>query len=186
MSRAGNRVSRRIIDGEIHYKIMTRGRREAQRLLEAGNVSLLYMESNKPRTARRKLAEILGDLSGVIRVCDPYYGIRTLDSLELFPEKCIVRFLTSKTNENVRHLLRAIHDFKRERPRTELRLYPNSGELHDRYILSRDEMLIVGHGLKDVGNKESFVIIIQRNLIQDLHVQVGNAFDDKWAKAKPM
>jgi hypothetical protein len=186
LARAGNRVSRKMIDGEPHYKIMIRGRRDAEQFLQAGNLSLLYVEGRKPRTDRRRLGDILSDLSGTVRICDPFYGVRTLDTLELIPDPCSVRFLTAKTNENITRLSGPIRDFRIERPRTELRLYPKSRELHDRYILGDDRMLIVGHGLKDIGSKESFVIAIKRALVPDLHAQVTSAFNDKWSKARPL
>ncbi len=158
-------------------------RREAERLLEAGSLTLLYIEGNKPRTARRELEEILSNLSGTVRICDPYYGVRSLEALELVPANCTVRFLTARTNENPTRLSGHLRDFKRERPNTELRLYPNARELHDRYILSRDRVLIVGHGLKDIGGRESFVIAIQEALAPNLLAQVSAAFDDKWVRA---
>jgi hypothetical protein len=186
MARAGNRVSRKQIDHETRYKIMTKGRREAERLLQAGNLSLLYVEGYKPRTDRRRLGEILSSLSGTVRICDPYYGMRTLDTLELIADRCSVRFLTEKTNENPSRLSGHIQDFKRERPRTEFRLSSRTGQLHDRYILDDDTILIVGHGLKDIGSKESFIIAVKRSLVPHLHAQVTLAFDDKWSKARPL
>jgi len=184
LARAGSRVSRKEINGETYYKVMTRGRREVERVLEAGNLGLLYIEGGKPRTSRRALGEILRDLRGTVRVCDPYYGVRSLEALELIPAICTVRFLTAKTNENPARLSGPIRDFKRERPKTELRIYPKAGALHDRYILNGNKILIIGHGLKDIGEKESFVISIDRSLSPDLLDQVEAAFDNKWAQGQ--
>jgi len=183
MARAGDRVSRLVINQEIHYKVMTRGRREAEKLLNAGSLDLVYIEGGKPRTARKELKDLLVTLSGIVKVCDPYYGLRSLEALELFPVTCRVRFLTAQTNESVRRLTGPIRDFKQEHPNTELRVYPNSNELHDRYVLSRDRMLIVGHGLKDIGGRESFVISIGRSLGRDLLNQVSRQFDTRWSRA---
>lgn len=128
MARAGNRVGRKEIEGEPHYKVMTRGRREAERLLTVGSLDLIYVERDRPRTARHRLEEILRHLSGTVRVCDPYYGVRTLEALEMFPPNCVVRFLTATTSESTARLRGPFRDFKRERPRMELRLCPNARE----------------------------------------------------------
>jgi hypothetical protein len=186
MARAGDRVSRRMMNQEPHYKVMTRGRREAEKLLNAGSLELIYVDGGKPRTARKELKDLLVPLSGTVKVCDPYYGLRSLEALELFPHTCRVRFLTAQTNESVRRLAGPIRDFKREHQNIELRVYPNSNELHDRYVLSRDRMLIVGHGLKDIGGRESFVISIGRPLGRDLLNQVGRQFDTRWPRATPL
>lgn len=102
------------------------------------------------------------------------------------PMTCRVRFLTAQTRESVRRLTGPIRDFKQEHPNTEMRVYPNSNELHDRYVLSRDRMLVVGHGLKDIGGRESFVISIGRSLGRDLLDQVSKQFDTRWSRATPL
>ncbi len=186
IGRAGNRVNRREVDGEIRYRIMTKGRRVAEEVLGAGDLELLYVEGNKPRTARRELAEVIGDLKGTVRVCDPYYGVRSLDSLELIPKGCTVRFLTGRTNESAAKLAGVLKDFKRERPNVELRLAARPQDLHDRFVLSDARILLVGHGLKDIGAKESFVIVLPRNFAPDLLDDVQRSFDQKWAKGTPL
>lgn len=186
MARAGSRVSRQVVSGEPYFKIMTKGRREVEQTLRAGSLNLVYIDGSTPRTSRQELSAILKPLSGCVRICDPYYGIRTLDTLELFRTSCVVRFLTAKTNEPIARLGGPLQDFKRERPSTEFRLYPKPSELHDRYILSRGGVLIVGHGLKDIGGRESFVISIGRALAPDLIRELVNSFDERWAKATPL
>jgi len=183
MASAGNRVSTRVIDGEPHYTIMTKGRREVEPFLKAEGLNLLYVDGSTPRTDRRKLEEILGGLSGLIRICDPYYGVQTLDALELIPVKCTVRFLTATMTGNTKSLSRVTRDFRRERPNTELRCCSNARAIHDRYIVSDDKLLLIGHGLKDIGNRESFVVIIQRSLISDLIKTLEKNFDGKWKQA---
>jgi hypothetical protein len=147
---------------------------------------LLYVEGNKPRRARRELAEVMGGLKGTVRVCDPYYGVRSLDSLELIPNGCSVRFLTGKTNEGATKFAGALKDFKRERPNVELRVAALPQDLHDRFVLSQAKILLVGHGLKDVGAKESFVIALPRSFAPDLLDDVERSFDKKWAKGTPL
>jgi hypothetical protein len=147
---------------------------------------LIYIDGTKPRTDRRELGEVLGDLKGTVRVCDPYYGVRSLDSLELIPKTAKVRFLTAKTSESAVKWASALKDFNQERPNVELRLTARQQDLHDRYVLSDSKLLIVGHGLKDIGNKESFVIVLPRTLAGDLLDDVQRSFDEKWANATPL
>ena len=175
LARADDRVSRKRVRDEGSYSLMTKGR-----------MGVEYLEGGRPRTARRELREILGGIRGVVRICDPYYGIRTLDALEMLHEDCEVRFLTSRTTENPARLQGPLKDFRRERPKAELRTCADPAALHDRYVLSNSALLLVGNGLKDLGGKESFVVTIPRELAPDLLGEVGEAFDRRWDKASPI
>jgi hypothetical protein len=181
-SRAGNKISRKILEGENCYHLMTSGRRDVEKLFEAkGEIEVSYVEGGKPRTARKFLAELLATFSGEVKVCDPYYGLRTLDTLEMIPATCTVKFLTAQTPEKAIKLSGAITDFKKERPKTELRIFPDPKTLHDRYILSNNLLLILGQGIKDIGNKESFIISIASEYAGDLIEGLEKTFDDRWA-----
>lgn len=179
-SKAGDRISRKSINREMLYRIMTSGRRQIEPYFHSGDISVLYVHGGKPRTARKILSELLIPLSGEISVCDPYYGIRTLDALEMIPSICKVRFLTAQTTENPSRLSGAIADFKREHPQTEIRKFPDEKTLHDRYVLSQDTLLILGHGIKDIGNKESFVVCVSSEYAKDLIESLIMTFDDRW------
>ncbi len=117
-----------------------------------------------------------------MRVCDPYYGVRTLDSLDHLPKATSVRFLTAKTSESGRKLTGALRDFKRERPKIEFRT-TSSHSLHDRYVLAKDVLMILGHGLKDIGGKESFMICLRSALVPDLLNELAASFDKRWNSA---
>lgn len=186
IGRAEKRVTRRTVDGETRYRLAVKGRSVAEEVLGAGDLDLIYIDGTKPRQDRRHLSEVLGDLKGMVRVCDPYYGVRSLDSLELIPQNVTVRFLTGRTTESARKWAGAVKDFKKERPNIELRLAARPQDLHDRYVLSDTKILIVGHGLKDIGAKESFVIVLPRTIAGDLLGDVQRSFDQKWATATPL
>jgi len=179
-------VTRNIDDsGEVFYKLMTKGDREAEKILTSGeSVSVFKIESGTPRQARRKLGEILKSLQGTLLICDPFYGISTLDSLDFIPKKCGVRFLTQKTNESARKIDGALRDFNKERPSIEFRIAPITTKIHDRYIITGDEILILGHGLKDIGNKESFIIRLNKVLVPDLINDTRKLFNREWSNAK--
>ena len=181
LARAGAKVSTgKDQDGETLYKLMTKGKKEIENLLGGELMSVVRIEGGQPRTSRLRLGEALGTLKGTIRVCDPYYGIRTLDSLDHIPKACSIRFLTAKSNEPALKIQNAIRDFKKERPTAEFRIAASPSDLHDRYVLSVDTLLILGHGLKDIGGKESFMIRIGRELAPDLLNELATTFDSRW------
>ncbi len=187
LARAGTRVSTsKDLEGETLYRLMTRGEREIAPLLGGGGLSLVRFDGDSPRTARLRLAEAFGSLRGLIRICDPYYGVRTLDSLDHVPSTCRIRFLTQKTNESTRKIQGAYREFKRERPDTEFRIAAPSAKLHDRFVLAASTLLLVGHGLKDIGGKESFMVRIDKGLAEGLISQTRRAFDDHWKAASPL
>lgn len=183
LARAGDRISaRKTVDGEVEYKLMTRGKREIEEVLGGELMAVAYIEGGKPRTARLRLGEVLAQLKGLVRVCDPYYGVKTLDTLDHLPPSTGFRFLTGKTTESSRRIAGAIRDFKKERPKAEFRVAAAPNELHDRYVLAKDRLLILGHGLKDIGGKESFIIRVDRELAPDLLTEVRDKFDERWKK----
>lgn len=70
---------------------------------------------------------------------------------------------------------RIFKDFKKEKPNAEIRIYNNS-ELHDRYIIAKGEMWLIGHGLKDLGTKESFII----RMGKDIKDSMETIFNRRW------
>lgn len=172
-------------DGDVVYRLMTRGLREAERLLSSGGgLNVVKIESGLPRQARLKLGEILQSFSGIIRVCDPHYGVGTLVSLDLIPAACEVRFLSQTLSDSELKMSGALRDFYRERSIVELRKCDKTVKLHDRYIVTDDTLLLLGHGIKDIGNKESFIVCIDKKLAPDLIDEVTNSFDTNWNTAQ--
>lgn len=184
LGRAGNKVSRvNTESGEVSYKLMILGKRELDNHVGRESMDVVRIEGGKPRTARIQLGEILTKLKGYVRICDPYYGVRTLDTLDYIPKSCRVSFLTAKTSDSVRKIQGAIKDFKKENPNVEFRLTNNPADLHDRYIVTNALFIILGHGLKDIGGKESFMITLDNKLVPDLMKEVIHTFDTRWKLA---
>lgn len=187
LARAKDRVSTtKNIDGETLYCLMTKGQREILPYLGGGQISVVRVEGGKPRTARLRLAEILSQLKGLVRICDPYYGVGTLDSLDYIPKTSGVKFLTGITSETGRKLSGVLRDFKKERPTVEFRKAATPSELHDRYLVTKEQLVILGHGLKDIGGKESFMIRIGHDLSPDLIKETITTFDSRWGNATPI
>lgn len=186
---AGGRIKTKTSKSGTYYRLMTSGRREIEPLLEVGPLRVSYIEAGKPRTARMFLKGMLGKLSGKVRISDPWYGERSLDSLALIPKSCTVQFLTAQaggSKASKAKLPGALKDFKSEHPNVELRKYPNPKQLHDRHILAGSELLILGHGIKDIGEKESFVITVSKSEAPDLIADMEATFDTRWSASTPV
>jgi hypothetical protein len=52
--------------------------------------------------------------------------------------------------------------------------------------LSGDEMIFLGHGLKDIGNKESFSVRLPRKVAGDAMDRARESFDAKWPGASAL
>jgi hypothetical protein len=97
-----------------------------------------------------------------------------------------VRFLTQKPDGKEASLLpRAITEFLTEHKQFEFHRYAGT-ELHDRFVVTSDELILLGHGLKDIGGKESFVVRLDRQFAGDVIDNVHASFDTKWASATPL
>jgi len=92
-------------------------------------------------------------------------------------------FLTQKPDAGERSFLtRAVTEFQRQYPFVSIRL-DQTGTLHDRYILSDNQLILLGHGLKDIGNKDSFFIRLPDTMAADLIGTVRDTFDEKWSRS---
>jgi hypothetical protein len=186
LSRAGQCIKRKVIKQEMCYRLMTVGRRKVEPLLQIGPIQIIYIEGNTPKKTRIYLKEIMISLKGLIRICDPYYGIRSLEILSEIQASCSVRFLTSKTNEKTYNLTGPIGDFKREHPNVEIRVLAPPNILHDRYILAADVLFILGHGIKDIGDKDSFIVTISKSYAEDVLKEIELHFDILWGKGNAL
>lgn len=144
----------------------------------------MFIETGKPRTGHLSLEVIFNSVQGQLRICDPYYGTGSLYRLDLLKHCFPIQFLTSKADSSEANttLPRALSEWKREHGRTEFRK-DTTRSLHDRYILSDDEIIFLGHGLKDVGNKDSFVVRLPKSVASDVMNSVRATFDQKRANA---
>jgi hypothetical protein len=188
LARAGNKVtsSKDKSSDEVSYKLMIRGRKEIEEIVRTASISVVRIEGGRPHTARQHLGELLAAFTGLVRIADPYFGMRTLETLDHLSTNTQVQFLTSKTNESMLKVQGAFRDFARERKNVDFRLLPPPHDMHDRYVIADNALLIVGHGLKDIGGKESFVIRLDRSVASDLLDDLTTSFDGKWSKANPL
>jgi hypothetical protein len=146
--------------------------------------TVVQIEAGKPWTAHIEATKVLQTLSGDVRICDPYYGQGSLMRIAELTSATSVKLLTKTADSKERaYLPKAIQDFVREHTAVELREY-SGNDIHDRYIVTNDDFVILGHGLKDIGNKESFVVRLPRKLVGDTIDTLRASFDQKWQTAR--
>ena len=144
---------------------------------------VMFVEAGKPRTAHLYLEKIFEALSGEIRICDPYYGRKSLYPLDSLMHCKPIKFLTRNPEASESQTLpTALQTWKQQHGDIEFRRHTGR-DLHDRFVLSDDELILLGHGLKDVGTKDSFIIRVGRDLAGDLIDTVHDSFDAKWQPA---
>jgi len=148
---------------------------------------VFFIKAGTPWTAHQSLERIFSKLCGDVRICDPFYGSSSLSKLALLAHCRSIRFLTAKQGGGEKEFIinRRVREFVSEHPHIELRK-AETAALHDRYILTNNEFILLGHGLKDVGKRESFIVRLGRDLAGDIINAVSQAFDEKWARAIPL
>lgn len=145
--------------------------------------SLSYITGKTPWTDRNeRFIKFIRSLEGEIFILDPYYGLDTLHLLSKFPKTTKINFLTSQLgrDENEEIIKKEISRFKREFKNVSIRIYQKFYELHDRYILSENVLTIIGHGLKDIGNKECFLISIPKQEVTEIYGSLKKNFKERW------
>lgn len=172
------------------YKISNPGEHYLRGLKKDEPLNVVYINPDKPRTATKTLEGLIKSIpKDTLLICDPYYGIKTLEVLETFARyHKEVKFLTAKIGggEKVATLTRAITDFKKEYgKKVEIRLF-SGNDLHDRYIIAKDRFLIIGHGIKDLGSKESLIVVVEDRYGKDIRKNISSAFSQRWTKAKTL
>ena len=186
LKRGGDKIHSYQQGGEVCYEIMKRGKEHLKSLRTEGELEVFYFEPEKRYSSKRLLAtSILNMLTGEIRIVDPYCGERTLDVITDVKGRPI-KFLTrlgNINNANVKsRFLRELQDFKPENTDIEFRDYPNT-DLHDRYIISPDRVVLIGHSIKDLGAKESFAIVLNQTSSQNIYEALGENFDRRWKQS---
>ena len=172
-------------NGKTYFEVMKPGKEYLFALVKKGSIEVFYFEPGKKYSTKRVLSQhILENLPGNLQIVDPYCGIRTLDILRDLKNKTI-QFLTRIEHLNEKEkerFLRELQDFKAEYPKVEFRSYPNT-DLHDRYIISENALVILGHSLKDLGSKESFAIVLEKNSNRNIVDALIEIFNRRWKQA---
>jgi len=172
-------------NGEVYFEIMRPGKDHLLSLVKEGSVELFYFEPGQKYSTKKVLSgSILEELRGKLKIVDPYCNERTLDILRDIKSRT-VEFLTRLENLNEKdrqRFLRELQDFKSEFPMIEFRNYSNI-DLHDRYIISEHSLVILGHGFKDLGTKESFAIVLDKESCKNIAEALIENFNRRWKQA---
>jgi hypothetical protein len=168
-------------DAKAAELVLDLGVREPNR---AEGPEVIQIAPGQPWTGHVEAAKILQSLAGEVRICDPYYGQGSLMRIAELTSATSVKLLTKFADRKEQAFIaKAIQTFSHEHPNVELREYTGN-DIHDRYIVTRDDWVLLGHGLKDIGTKESFVVHLRRDLVADLIDALWASFDQKWNTTK--
>lgn len=125
------------------------------------------------------IGELLEQSSGLIQVIDPFFGHQTLTTL--FPlEAREVQFLTSTISDPPPK--KDLNSFLEERTNQQIRV-SKSKVFHDRFVLVDEGVLQIGHGLKDVGTKISFLSFFPKNECAEVYESLRKDFSNLWNEA---
>ena len=180
LARAENKIKRH---DKGFVEIMGPGRKELEGYEVLNEKGIRLVTGEKPWTDKNKeFVRLVENFEGEVLILDPYYGVETLDALSNFKAAKKVKFLTSKPGgrENPILLAKQLVRFKKEFKHMEIKSYPKFDELHDRYIISDNFFVIIGHGLKDMGNRECFLIALPRSEVKGVVDLLITNFKRRW------
>lgn len=168
-----------------YYAIMKSGQYHLFGSTRGGSVNVHYFVPGQKYLSKRVLADnILSGLEGDLGIVDPYCSIRSLDVLSVSGAKN-VKFLTRLQNlskKNEQQFIRELKDFNSEGRSIEFRNY-TAADIHDRYIISSDAVVILGHSIKDLGAKESFAVVLNKEGNRNIFDSLVEGFNRRWKKA---
>ncbi len=181
-NRAGDKIHTETINDVVYFEIMRPGKDLLISEIKVGSIELLYFEPEKRYTSKRMLSKnVLDELRDGLKIVDPYCSERTLDILRDAKDKNI-KFLTRTDNlrsSQKSRFLRELKDFKSENPNVEFRNYSHS-DIHDRYIISAETLVILGHSIKDLGAKESFAMLLSKDKNKNILEALTANFNRRW------
>ncbi len=182
-NRAKGKIHTHRENGEFYFEIMKAGKDFLLSKAKEGSIEIFYFEPEKKFTSKRILSKnILDNLQGEAKIIDPYCGERTLDILKDIKDNINVKFLTKIENlkeKDKKRFLRELKDFKTEKKNIEFKNYPLA-DIHDRYIISSELLIILGHSIKDLGNKESFAVVLDKNTSRNIFEDLVGNFNKRW------
>lgn len=153
-------------------------------MLANGNDALAVSDSKvtviDPKNAVQHLMTLhdqLSVLKGNIYICDPYLDAATLEHLDSCAEGTNIFLLTHSIQDTgrLRQLLSAYPSTKK---RIEIRK-TKKAIIHDRYIIDKKDMLILGTSLNGYGKKQCFIIAAG----QDIRATMLDNFKTHWGEA---
>ncbi len=184
-ARADKKVDVERINNKSAYKIMRKGIDYLKSSAGGEGVAVYFIEGNQPRTDRKKLEDVVTKTKGEIKIVDKFYSRESLDMIEKFAQKSKIAWLTASIsrNEDETKFKSELSRFKSQYKHILIRKHAKEYELHDRYIVTDDALILFGHGLIDLGRKESFILVFKDDTAKEIRSLLSARFDEKWQKA---
>jgi len=185
-TRAGKNVHKITnVIGKPAYMITRWGKEHLGELKGPGEIQVIFVDGKAPRSDYRQFSELAKHTKGEVKIVDKFYSRDSLNAIEEFGHARKVRYLSAKlaANEDLAKFKRELQRFKKEYPNKEIRVYPKEHELHDRYAITNDFLILLGRGLQDIGGKESFVIAMKDIVVKDIKATLDTKFEERWKKS---
>jgi hypothetical protein len=167
------------------YMLMRPGTEHLESLDNDQNLKMIFIEKSTPHTARKKIEDIISQTKGEIKIVDRYYGQKSLDTIQKFGKNRTIKFLTADpgTGETEQKFSRDLVHFSKEFKNIIVKKIANGRDLHDRYIITTDSLILLGHGIKDIGGTESFVIFFKSSEVAEIKSLLETKFNQRWTAA---
>ncbi len=151
-----------------------------------GTAKVIFVRAGMVWDSHMGTNSLFKELQGELCICDPYYGTGSVLRLSGLVHCRPIRFLTQQADNKERSFIgRALKEFTDQHIHVQFR-HRASKDLHDRYLLTSTELVILGHGLKDIGGKDSFVIRLNKSICEGVIETLKRSFDAKWNVATPL
>lgn len=177
MARAGKRAR---VGQPGFYKIMKKGIDHLRSIEGKDKISIFYIEGAKPRHDRKLFEQIINSTRGEICIVDKFCARSSLDILEKINSNRKVKFLIGEIKDDESKFKRELSTFKRTFRNFDIKRYARAFELHDRYVITDDSLFFLGHGLKDLGDKESFIIVFRDEHGKEIRNLLKKKFEERW------
>lgn len=161
---------------------------ESELFLPSLGNNVLFLSGKDAWTdSNKNFPNIIKLLDGDLCIVDPFYGNGTFFLLEKFGKNRKIRFLSGQLGDeeqkNINNFKINLKRFKKEFKNIQIRKYDKFYELHDRYIIAQNALIIIGHGIKDFANKESFVIFLPKEMVLSFLPNLKSIFEERWKKS---
>lgn len=166
-------VDRKKKDGRWHFGLLRAG----EERVSAPPSAIMFVDPAKAVQAVIGLQSLLSQCQGVVRLCDPYFDLATLQHLDACSAASEIRVLTRNVKDG--GALRALHAAFGTQGRIVNVRVAAANVLHDRYLIDSSGMRILGTSLNGFGKKQGFVI----SAGADMRTAMVAVFDGHWAAA---
>jgi hypothetical protein len=184
-NRAGKKIHITKKGDKPTYKIMKKGIEYLTSLQESKDVDVWHFDGKKPWSSPTLFKDLFSNSVSDIRIVDKFYSRESLYMIGRFAGQVKIRWLTAEKSrdEDEAKFTNELSRFKTEYKNVEIRKHAKAYEFHDRYIITDDSLVLIGHGLIDLGRKESFLIVLKNDVAKGIRESLATSFEEKWAKA---